>query len=114
MTPACPTRRSSDLAAVLAVAERAEIVAADPDRGDHPAAEAREPGVAVVVGRAGLAGHVLAAEHPGGGAGAALDHVAHHRDQLVGHARVRSEEHTSELQSLMRISYAVFCVKKKQ
>src|SRR3546814_9505511 len=29
-------------------------------------------------------------------------------------ARVRSEEHTSELQSLMRISYAVFCLKKKK
>src|SRR3546814_2247148 len=29
-----------------------------------------------------------------------------------GEARVRSEEHTSELQSLMRISYAVFCLKK--
>src|SRR3546814_1433630 len=28
-------------------------------------------------------------------------------------ARVRSEEHTSEIQSLMRISYAVFCLKKK-
>src|SRR3546814_1273087 len=28
-------------------------------------------------------------------------------------ARMRSEEHTSELQSLMRISYAVFCLKKK-
>src|SRR3546814_3092887 len=28
--------------------------------------------------------------------------------------KVRSEEHTSELQSLMRISYAVFCLKKKQ
>src|SRR3546814_20714608 len=28
-------------------------------------------------------------------------------------ARSRSEEHTSELQSLMRISYAVFCLKKK-
>src|SRR3546814_5406458 len=28
--------------------------------------------------------------------------------------RVRSEEHTSELQSLMRISYAVFCLKKKK
>src|SRR3546814_3164976 len=28
-------------------------------------------------------------------------------------ARIRSEEHTSELQSLMRISYAVFCLKKK-
>src|SRR3546814_13471228 len=30
-----------------------------------------------------------------------------------GPARERSEEHTSELQSLMRISYAVFCLKKK-
>src|SRR3546814_10709947 len=29
-------------------------------------------------------------------------------------SRSRSEEHTSELQSLMRISYAVFCLKKKQ
>src|SRR3546814_3844718 len=29
------------------------------------------------------------------------------------HGHVRSEEHTSELQSLMRISYAVFCLKKK-
>src|SRR3546814_6606551 len=29
-------------------------------------------------------------------------------------ADVRSEEHTSELQSLMRISYAVFCLKKKK
>src|SRR3546814_2660590 len=28
--------------------------------------------------------------------------------------KVRSEEHTSELQSLMRISYAVFCLKKKK
>src|SRR3546814_8658893 len=34
---------------------------------------------------------------------------------LVGMAAVlRSEEHTSELQSLMRISYAVFCLKKKK
>src|SRR3546814_1891362 len=31
----------------------------------------------------------------------------------VGGTRDRSEEHTSELQSLMRISYAVFCLKKK-
>src|SRR3546814_7278906 len=30
-----------------------------------------------------------------------------------GRPRRRSEEHTSELQSLMRISYAVFCLKKK-
>src|SRR3546814_9303837 len=33
------------------------------------------------------------------------------RNQLTP---VRSEEHTSELQSLMRISYAVFCLKKKK
>src|SRR3546814_7962485 len=35
------------------------------------------------------------------------------RDQVVI-ATKRSEEHTSELQSLMRISYAVFCLKKKK
>src|SRR3546814_4714960 len=31
-----------------------------------------------------------------------------------GFGNIRSEEHTSELQSLMRISYAVFCLKKKK
>src|SRR3546814_1950139 len=31
----------------------------------------------------------------------------------TGHAAARTEEHTSELQSLIRISYAVFCLKKK-
>src|SRR3546814_826286 len=36
------------------------------------------------------------------------------RVQKVREARLRSEEHTSELQSLMRISYAVFCLKKKK
>src|SRR3546814_5315303 len=50
--------------------------------------------------------------------------MAEARDQQLGHTKVdlrihfpaviRSEEHTSELQSLMRISYAVFCLKKKQ
>src|SRR3546814_5324781 len=34
--------------------------------------------------------------------------------RLADRQRVRSEEHTSELQSLMRISYAVFCLKKKK
>src|SRR3546814_12192829 len=33
---------------------------------------------------------------------------------LLGIDAIRSEEHTSELQSLMRISYAVFCLKKKK
>src|SRR3546814_9345986 len=37
------------------------------------------------------------------------------RRRMVSSARdTRSEEHTSELQSLMRISYAVFCLKKKK
>src|SRR3546814_4482310 len=35
-------------------------------------------------------------------------------DADLGFAVERSEEHTSELQSLMRISYAVFCLKKKK
>src|SRR3546814_2599160 len=35
-------------------------------------------------------------------------------DVLAQHVMARSEEHTSELQSLMRISYAVFCLKKKK
>src|SRR3546814_6586682 len=43
-----------------------------------------------------------------GAVGAAADDWAEHRLRLG-----RSEEHTSELQSLMRISYAVFCLKKK-
>src|SRR3546814_2532404 len=34
-------------------------------------------------------------------------------DEVVSSLIVRSEEHTSELQSLMRISYAVFCLKHK-
>src|SRR3546814_8426829 len=36
------------------------------------------------------------------------------RRRLVDVLATRSEEHTSELQSLMRISYAVFCLKKKK
>src|SRR3546814_2955799 len=46
----------------------------------------------------------------GGGVGGASERRQHlHGDLLIE----RSEEHTSELQSLMRISYAVFCLKKK-
>src|SRR3546814_1829970 len=55
--------------------------------------------------------------------GEALQHLQHRflvgQEDVAPHRRVRrgdpgrSEEHTSELQSLMRISYAVFCLKKK-
>src|SRR3546814_9677076 len=49
-------------------------------------------------------------------AGAARQSVRQCGEQvLVDRRRLqRSEEHTSELQSLMRISYAVFCLKKKK
>src|SRR3546814_5030081 len=50
-----------------------------------------------------FAGHVISGEGQH-----IRQRIAHHRAP-----NVRSEEHTSELQSLMRISYAVFCLKKK-
>src|SRR3546814_5861278 len=40
--------------------------------------------------------------------------VAHASRSTITWRRSRSEEHTSELQSLMRISYAVFCLNKKK
>src|SRR3546814_7690419 len=40
--------------------------------------------------------------------------LVHETRKILGDATIRSEEHTSELQSLMRISYAVFCLKKKK
>src|SRR3546814_7627447 len=57
-----------------------------------------------------------------GSAGATFNfYDSAHRGNLIGffanrnhEGVVRSEEHTSELQSLMRISYAVFCLKKKK
>src|SRR3546814_10500362 len=64
---------------------------------------------------------VVAVQHPvdrrqkGVGVAVAAAPADPARQRLrVAHARGgRSEEHTSELQSLMRISYAVFCLKKK-
>src|SRR3546814_1271941 len=46
----------------------------------------------------------------GGGAGLPAHQVMIDR---IDHLDARSEEHTSELQSLMRLSYAVFCLKKQ-
>src|SRR3546814_7253937 len=53
-------------------------------------------------------------QHALPGVGANLqDHLQLRSIYKVTGIRSRSEEHTSELQSLMRISYAVFCLKKK-
>src|SRR3546814_10643551 len=53
--------------------------------------------------------------HPGAGEQAIVADAVESARQGVEQeaAEERSEEHTSELQSLMRISYAVFCLKKK-
>src|SRR3546814_2975098 len=56
---------------------------------------------------------------PANGTNASLKNVANSEDivRVVGATLTldqRSEEHTSELQSLMRISYAVFCLKKNK
>src|SRR3546814_3189300 len=44
----------------------------------------------------------------------AQDEIVRATRAIAAASRARSEEHTSELQSLMRISYAVFCLKKKK
>src|SRR3546814_4768558 len=86
--------------------------AAGPDRRDRAVAEP-----AVLLPRPGhpclhrqrAAVRTLAARLPGAArAGRARAADAARR------RRARSEEHTSELQSLMRLSYAVFCLKKKK
>src|SRR3546814_3403797 len=68
------------------------------------------------LGGAGLLQHVLGQHHVlGQDAGGLGDGDARLGLVVVGtgQQQFRSEEHTSELQSLMRISYAVFCLKKK-
>src|SRR3546814_8720930 len=51
-------------------------------------------------------------DDPRSGAGGTSEEMA--GGKRSDHGGTRSEEHTSELQSLMRISYAVFCLKKKK
>src|SRR3546814_10765393 len=103
-THTLPARRSSDrfarqhaaheLRAVLAVAGCEHVL------GPHRGADAEVGGL---VSQAGGVGAELAGALQGDRLGVEGAHVQH-----------RSEEHTSELQSLMRISYAVFCLKKKK
>src|SRR3546814_5880009 len=105
-------RRSSDLAGGVAAGafHRCRALAQGPGQG---------PRAAVVKGAALVQRTAGAAAGGGGvpGAGQAVltgapTRRARRRGRRCG-AR-RSEEHTSELQSLMRISYAVFCLKNKK
>src|SRR3546814_7877421 len=58
-----------------------------------------------------LVGAQQADRHDGGPHGTGFPRICSKVERV---RRTRSEEHTSELQSLMRISYAVFCLKKKK
>src|SRR3546814_1546011 len=69
---------------------------------------ALDAGAAAAAARLGLA-----YERHFTGYGGLGDFIAGHAGKAAAWPR-RSEEHTSELQSLMRISYAVFCLKKKK
>src|SRR3546814_4771570 len=90
---------SSDLILLVPVAGRRQRIAAAADLHGRRRAE-----IGARRHRRDMAG--VEDVGPGtGGPSAARADIGHHR---------RSEEHTSELQSLMRISYAVFCLKKKK
>src|SRR3546814_7704274 len=95
MTHSFPTRRSSDLG-LAADVEQVGAVVEQLQAVTHGAVGA---GVRSPVAE-GVGGDVDDAHHPGA-------------PEAGEAAQDRSEEHTSELQSLMRISYAVFCLKKK-
>src|SRR3546814_2356947 len=74
--------------------------------------------LALVTGGSADIGLAIARELLGFGARVLItarngDSLERARDELAEEFPDRSEEHTSELQSLMRISYAVFCLKKK-
>src|SRR3546814_9474551 len=94
-------RHAAETLARLGVAHEVRIVSAHrtPKRLYGYADSARGRGLKVVIAGAGGAAHLP-------GMIAALTPLT-----AFG---VRSEEHTSELQSLMRTAYAVFCLKKKK
>src|SRR3546814_8215731 len=102
---------SSDLIGVVVDALHQD--AGEEEIGEHDealVAEPRrmlEPGLDQRKGDAGVAGLAPAEAE-------ALPQQAHDLGDVGIGVGVRSEEHTSELQSLMRISYAVFCLNKKQ
>src|SRR3546814_3044991 len=113
-----PSRRSSDLWRESGAAGRTGNVGSGM-RAHQSVADA-EPGAEAIVELLGLGpADYRPGQHPGQGAFVGLDGFGEGAEtgsaQLIafGDGLGRSEEHTSELQSLMRISYAVFCLKKK-
>src|SRR3546814_4406636 len=85
---------------------------------DHAAKLLRLQVARHVVGRVGIGDvlrqHLLALAEPVHALAEQAEESGLAVHSVPGCSVVRSEEHTSELQSLMRISYAVFCLKKKR
>src|SRR3546814_4845640 len=101
---------SSDLPAVLGLEAEMEGLAGSAQARQHGAPDRRRAGHDG--DRGGLRQRHVVSD--GADVGADLELEAGLAEGLQLHAGrpLRSEEHTSELQSLMRISYAVFCLKK--
>src|SRR3546814_3263341 len=95
LTPSLPTRRSSDLALVGLV--------------DDDGVVGRQPAVRGDLCQQDAVGHELDR-----GVGRDVVGEAYLEAHRTAERHLRSEEHTSELQSLMRNSYAVYCLKKTQ
>src|SRR3546814_5773180 len=90
------------------------LPAAAPAGGQGPGPRPHRPVHAAGVDRAVAAGRDAAAADQGTAAEPGRTRQARRAVGVHPVLLLRSEEHTSELQSLMRISYAVFCLKKKK
>src|SRR3546814_9397860 len=96
---------SSDLGGAVALARDAVAGDAPQQSADNRAADG--VAMAAAADHVGIVARVISAA-----IGAVVIGII--RRRRIVDAGARSEEHTSELQSLMRISYAVFCLKKKK
>src|SRR3546814_3786220 len=93
----------------LVIALALSAVGASASPGARSAVQAASASASSAI--AGVIGFMRSA--PCGKTAQSLDDAALTHCERAGRGQVRSEEHTSELQSLMRISYAVFCLQKK-
>src|SRR3546814_8906470 len=114
MTHSFPTTRSSDLIAIFPVSiAQPHINRAHPARIIHIIGKGRDQGSGPQDCSLGQALRLQFPVEVSDLYGRLSTHVAYISGESAGKFQFRSEEHTSELQSLMRNSYAVFCLKKK-
>src|SRR3546814_3713408 len=105
-------RSCRPLLEIVLVALGLVLAAEGLEEGDTAAQFGQSRQAAVEFARGQVVQHVAAHQQVDRRAGPQLREVGEAREVQVAVAAVRSEEHTSELQSLMRISYAAFCLKK--